>query len=642
MSKKLAFLLTSMLSPVGNETVFQHIRQLQPAHILSVTPHATIGRRYRRLEDTPLQRFKHVQDAAEGLLEVLTQAVKDRMRGAAVGTTLSGGLDSGSITAISSSILEEQNKRLPAFSHVPVFDTSGTVDALRFGDETPYIMATADYLGNVDPHLLDSEQYSPLSAIREKLTFHPTPEHAACNLFWLLDLLRSAKRHGITTLLTGQGGNATISWKGKPWISPGTSPESLRDLRKRLKFEIVLPLLPNFALEVLFRRKKKETTWNHTAIHPDFARRIDLTKSIENSVNSPVQHLKTLKNPLVTRLAVIQPQSAHIGAFWKEAGHHFGIDVQDPTQDQRVVAYTLSIPNRFFTANGIDRFVLRRAMQGLLPEKVLFNPRRGRQGSDLPQRLRTFGMEMDSALETFKKEPRGPGTPQSSIAGEHLAGNSNPGVNPGPSQEIDYHTDPWSDGRTLAHPVLIYCAMMLFTPRYTNEPLEIDSVSHEGSIFQANPRQVLIKIKDVADYLVEAGSKVTIRPHPSASEQDIRLFANGVVYAVLLLQRREYLPLHAGAIETPQGAILVCGASGSGKSTLIASFVKRGFRFLSDDTSPVKVNEKGTVITTPYLPQLKLPQTAAASLGFDTTGMQPIRRDAKVDKLRSGSSRFLP
>ncbi|MBU1169052.1 MAG: hypothetical protein KKD44_05750 [Proteobacteria bacterium] len=173
---------------------------------------------------------------------------------------------------------------------------------------------------------------------------------------------------------------------------------------------------------------------------------------------------------------------------------------------------------------------------------------------------------------------------------------------------------------------------MLFTPQYTHEHLSIDGVTCEGALFQSNSRQMLISIHGVADYLVEVGPQVTIRPHPNASEQDITLFADGLVYAVLLLQKREYLPLHAGAIETPQGAVLICGASGSGKSSLIASFVKRGFRFLSDDTSPVKVNEDGNVITLPYLPQLKLSRDSAAMSGFDTVGLQPIRRDAKVDK----------
>jgi len=400
---KLACFFVSSTSPVGNETVFQQIKHLQPAHILSIMPGKTTGRRYWHLENTPVQRFKNVQDYAEGLGAVLNQAVKDRMRGTVMGATLSGGLDSGSVTALTARLLKIQNKRLSTFSHVPVFDTTHTTDPLRFGDESSHIMDTVHHLGNIEPHLIDSKHYSPLEAIREKLTFNPVPEHAASNLFWILDLLRTAKRQGVTTLLTGQGGNATISWKGKPWLRPGIAPESLWDLKMRVKYDLILPLIPDFVVRPLMYLKKRDTTWNHTAIHPDFAHRINVSESIENSIDRRVHHVKRLKNPFLMRLAMIQPHDGGGMGLWKEAGHYFGIDVQDPTLDQRVASYALSIPNRYFTGKGTDRYILKKTMGGLLPEKVLWNPRRGRQSADLPQRLIQFSTDMAFALEILKK-----------------------------------------------------------------------------------------------------------------------------------------------------------------------------------------------------------------------------------------------
>ena len=49
--------------------------------------------------------------------------------------------------------------------------------------------------------------------------------------------------------------------------------------------------------------------------------------------------------------------------------------------------------------------------------------------------------------------------------------------------------------------------------------------------------------------------------------------------------------LHAGAITTPAGCLLICGESGAGKSTLLAGLIHGGFAFVADDIVPL---EEGT------------------------------------------------
>ena len=133
-----------------------------------------------------------------------------------MGVALSGGLDSGSVTALAARALGETGKRLTAFTAIPIYDTSGTVGPKRFGDETHFASATAAFWPNVDHHLLDSAGVTPIEGIRRVLAIMPEPAHAASNYFWIVDLLAQAKAHGLGTLLTGQGGNATVRWTGAP------------------------------------------------------------------------------------------------------------------------------------------------------------------------------------------------------------------------------------------------------------------------------------------------------------------------------------------------------------------------------------------------------------------------------------------
>lgn len=54
--------------------------------------------------------------------------------------------------------------------------------------------------------------------------------------------------------------------------------------------------------------------------------------------------------------------------------------------------------------------------------------------------------------------------------------------------------------------------------------------------------------------------------------------------------------LHAGAVLTPAGCMLICGESGVGKSTLLAGLVQAGFPFVADDIAPL---EEGTGLVWP-------------------------------------------
>lgn len=398
----LAQVLISWPAYHGPRTIDLDIQRLPPAHAMMVTPQGTRVWRYWRLEDTPELRLPRRDEYVQGFLEVYDEAVRCRLRSYhPVGVTLSGGLDSGSVTALAARELARQGQRLTAFTAVPRYDTSRTVGPKRFGDETEYAAATAACYGNLDHVLLDSAWVTPLAGIRRTLAIMPEPSHAAGNFFWITDLLEQARAAGLGTLLTGQGGNATVSWTGAPELRSRLAPFVHRGWRAGLRRNLPLSLL-----RPLLRWRTRGQDWSGIALHPDFARRMALTERRLATMAQDATLQESRRGPRDVRYAIIKPGAGRIGDLWAQWGAAAGLEVRDPTLDKRVMAYTLAIPDAVFDAeDGMDRWLIRQAMTGLLPDAVRLNVRRGRQSADLAGRLLASAAEVEAALAAVEMSP---------------------------------------------------------------------------------------------------------------------------------------------------------------------------------------------------------------------------------------------
>lgn len=398
----LAQVLISWPAYHGPQTIDLDIQRLPPAHAMTLTPQGTRVWRYWRLEDTPELRLPRREDYVQGFLEVYDAAVRCRLRSyRPVGVTLSGGLDSGSVTALAARELARQGRRLTAFTAVPLYDTSRTVGPKRFGDETEYAAATAAFCGNVDHVLLDSAGVTPMTGIHRTLAIMPEPAHAAGNFFWITDLLEQARAAGLGTLLTGQGGNATVSWTGAPELRSRLAPFGHGGWKTGIRRN-----LPLWALRPLMRLRARGQDWSGTALHPDFARRMALSARRIGAMGQDVTLRESWQGPRDQRYAIIKPGAGRVGDLWAQWAAAAGLEVRDPTLDKRVMAYTLAVPDAVFDAeDGMDRWLMRQAMIGLLPDAVRVNVRRGRQSADLAGRLLASAAEVEMALAAVEVLP---------------------------------------------------------------------------------------------------------------------------------------------------------------------------------------------------------------------------------------------
>src|SRR5579862_5822076 len=99
-------------------TIYRRIFRVLPAHVMRVAADGAVTQRrfWSPVEIKPV-RLSSDQAYGEGLRDCLDRAVRRQMRSAhGIGSLLSGGLDSSSVSALAARALGEKNERLAAFT----------------------------------------------------------------------------------------------------------------------------------------------------------------------------------------------------------------------------------------------------------------------------------------------------------------------------------------------------------------------------------------------------------------------------------------------------------------------------------------------------------------------------------------------
>ncbi|WP_094602881.1 Asparagine synthetase [glutamine-hydrolyzing] 3 [Sporomusa silvacetica DSM 10669] len=398
----LAQVLVSWPDYHGERTIHKQLKRLPPAHCLSVTPERLDKHCYWRMEDTQELHLPRREDYIEAFREVFKEAVKARLRSEGkIGVSLSGGLDSGSVAAVAASLLRAENKRLIAYTSVPLTETSVYLGKHSFGNEFPLAQSTARQAKNIDLFPIVAKAISPIQAIRSMLAVRNEPAHAAGNFFWLQSIRETARYKGCHVLLNGQCGNASISWTGDVFSQSLLFQVGHFGWRRWIK-EMAKRYAPLSLLQAYRRMHMPgKAVWQSSAIHPDFAYRLNLWEQMLESTNSLLFPKNTA---LDKRWLILKPGRSFVGAKNAENGAAFGIDVRDPTADIRVLTFTLSVPDRIFIdpETRVDRWLIREAMRGHLPDEVRLNRRFGQQSADLVPRLRICAAEVEAVLNELE------------------------------------------------------------------------------------------------------------------------------------------------------------------------------------------------------------------------------------------------
>ncbi|MDE5413808.1 lasso peptide isopeptide bond-forming cyclase [Alkalihalobacterium chitinilyticum] len=382
-------------------TPFRDIHQLAPAHSITVKKSGTKLQKYCHFNTSEKLKLRSDGEYIEAFQDIFQKAVDSRLRThLQVGAQLSGGLDSGSIVAFAANTLRQEGKTLHTFSYIPPSDFDDFTPRHLMPDERPFIRSTVQHVGGIKDNYFNFDGRDPYTEIDDFLDIMEMPYKFFENSFWLKGMFEKASEENIGLLLNGGRGNLTISWgaaidyyaillKKFRWLrlmqELNYYSQNLGGARFRR-----LPLIAKTAFPFINERLSVNHSYtNPMLINPDFAEKIAVFSKLKeygmdesgwfsspNIYEQRVRHFEddfhwNASNTLAAKLSMRY-------RLWK----------RDPTNDLRVVRFCLSLPEEQYVQKGLDRALVRRATDQLLPEKIRLNQKvRGVQGADWVHRL---------------------------------------------------------------------------------------------------------------------------------------------------------------------------------------------------------------------------------------------------------------
>ncbi|MGH7503206.1 MAG: asparagine synthase-related protein [Longimicrobiales bacterium] len=399
-------------------TFWEEIVRLPPAHTMTVSAQGVTLERYWALEHHRVERASD-QAYLEGFLDVFGTAVRDRLRTTGgVSVMLSGGLDSSSVTGMAAKHLAAEGRRITAFHAAPRKGFDGEARPGWVVDESDDVRAIAAMHENVDLRILRPGGRSPLETLDAVFDRLASPVRNPINLPWVETIWSAARDSGAKVLLSGQKGNATISFSGyrslREYLTGGRIGKLMREVRALagargrsvrdvLVEDVLIPALPPRAMAAVgrLRGKRAQPIWrtNASAVRPEFAKAMHVEERARDKLKD--EWSRRHASAFTYRMLMLthggdRPDVGH--AF----GAHFGVEPRDPTSDVRVIEYCLGIPGDQYLRGGTDRSLVRRAMRGLVPDRILDKTKRGAQASDWYEQFQPLRGQFADAIERIE------------------------------------------------------------------------------------------------------------------------------------------------------------------------------------------------------------------------------------------------
>ncbi len=367
----------------GPKTIFNRMLKLPPAHTLAISPAGARMHAYWDVDYTSPDLGSSAEQHAVRLLELITEAVRLRLRSdVPLGAFLSGGVDSSAIVAVMAQLSER-----------PVLTNSIGFDVERY-DERPYARQIAARFQTDHREQVLSPEAGEI--VRQLSWFYDEPfgDSSAAPTYHLCAMTR---KH-VTVALSGDGGDELFAgyyhYRDSLWA------DSIRGrLPGWLRRAALTPLRHLFQVT---RYSSEAFGYNSIA----WRAALDADRSDYNSLlPQPWRFREMLSRDFLASLGGYDPYDAFRSWYERSrTGDHVSrmqyvdlktylpddilvkvdrasmahaLEVRCPLLDHKVVEYAARIPSSFKIQENKTKLILKQAIRGLIPPETFDRKKMG-------------------------------------------------------------------------------------------------------------------------------------------------------------------------------------------------------------------------------------------------------------------------
>jgi asparagine synthase (glutamine-hydrolysing) len=381
------------------ETFFENIQRLPPASYLTYNPaeNKIDIKKYWEIDPDDQDLAITDAEATEKFLYLLRSSVKRRLRSdVAIGTSLSGGLDSSSIAALSNEFKTQQQSYKCFTASFPGFEK----------DETEQAVNAAKHLG-LQPFTVS---VTPEGLLKDwdQLVHHQEEPFTSASIYAQYKVYQLANEQNVKVLLDGQGADELLAgyhkyykwyWQElfhKRKLLGSKEIKAAHSIGITEKFgikNILASLFPDIATVILEKQYLLKAIQQED-LDRDFVR----LQSREAYYSTPeifnlngVLHFNCFEHGLEELLRYADRNSmAH------------GREIRLPFLSHELVEFVFTLPSNFKIRKGWTKWILRESLKGHLPEQITW--RKDKVGFEPPQKQWMQNDELQEMIREAKKE----------------------------------------------------------------------------------------------------------------------------------------------------------------------------------------------------------------------------------------------
>jgi asparagine synthase (glutamine-hydrolysing) len=330
-------------------------------------------------------------DATQQFKELFFSSVQKRLRSdVEIGTSLSGGIDSSSVVAAIHQ-LKAPNAPQQAFTaSFPSFEK----------DETGFASLIARQYG-LRHHLISPSSTEMMDDLEKFLSQHDEPVSSA-SVYAQYKVYQSAKQHGVKVILDGQGADEVLAGYSKylHWFLQELYSGDMESFKKesatfnypfnwKNKLAASFPSWAAIQLEQKAVKNQRRSLFNKDFIAAQLNK---------NSIHKPV--VGTLNDILYFDVFGGPLEELLRNADRNAMAH--GVEVRLPFLNDELVQFIFSLPSILKMHNGFTKYILRQAMDDMLPKEITW--RKDKIGFEPPQEQWMKNPLLQEKIQEAKKK----------------------------------------------------------------------------------------------------------------------------------------------------------------------------------------------------------------------------------------------